>query len=562
MEKLKWGIEKIIDYISHRYRFGWTVLFFILIIRIFFVGLTTDTTTLLHYSNYILRDGGMYERWFEVNPPLVMLLYIPVVKLIRVGLSPSIALNMYVAFLIILSHVGTKKIISHSTLGNDEKKIWMLAQGTALILLASLFDIYGDREHLFYVFTLPWITAMLFELPISIWIGCLAGIGFCIKPYNMIIFIALYIVGRRSYSWKKMAKDRSWKIVIIVCLMYIFSLFIWFPGYLNTVVPLAMKVYPLVCFDVMHKVFIIALMVLPIPFLMYCIKDSSSRALPVLIAWILSVSLVVFENGGWQYTAYLLLVPLWYGFLISFINKDLLNYSHSKDHRFIAISFLFFIGVIIAALQDKVYDFLNFVPLVALIFPLLSIFNLDRLGLFLSLFTLMIVSGIQLKKNVISTRETGYSINSFRNDPLVIKELQEVAKPTFASLSIDLWAVSITAFSEERRHTFGYDYLWPMLWLNKNPNSPDFFRVRTQLINSFKQSLDQHTAILIVDRSPSQYRLMNDNPHYNSDFIYRFYWDAPELKASLSHYKMIKKIDHCSAFLPSKCRFDIWKLYS
>jgi hypothetical protein len=110
---------------------------------------------------------------------------------------------------------------------------------------------FGQREHISVLTFLPYVALLSrraqnnlknISFVLEFCIGVMAGIGFALKPYYVII--ALLGLG---YLWFK--KQRSWLSwgeaygAICVCVLYSIVVFVYSPQYLTDVIPFISKVY-------------------------------------------------------------------------------------------------------------------------------------------------------------------------------------------------------------------------------------------------------------------------------------------------------------------------------
>ena len=199
-----------------------------------------------------LAAGGTYTHdFFDLNPPLILYLYLPAVFLAEaVSMSPLLVLKSYVFGLALFSLVVCSFFIRRIFL-----KEHVLLSSAFFVMLAALFLILpaadmGQREHLCVIFTLPYFLAVSYRLQgntlnrwYAIGIGLFSVLGFALKPYFLVplVFVELYTL---FYTRNVLVWLREELVTILVFLAaYLAFIFIFHSDYIFTIVPVAMRYY-------------------------------------------------------------------------------------------------------------------------------------------------------------------------------------------------------------------------------------------------------------------------------------------------------------------------------
>src|SRR3990167_3846381 len=177
------------------------------------------------------------EYIFETNPPMILYLYYPAIKIQQItGFSLTNSLRIWVFSLALTSLAICTNLLAH--LVTEKLTTYLLTLTMLFILLFLPANQFGQREHISLILTLPYFfsAALLLEKKkisrfLLVSIGIMAGIGFGIKPYFIFpfIFIELYIK-----SWMRIPPI----IISVIIITYILSTIILQPGYFSVVLPL------------------------------------------------------------------------------------------------------------------------------------------------------------------------------------------------------------------------------------------------------------------------------------------------------------------------------------
>ena len=198
-----------------------------------------------------LADGGNYAAdFFEVNPPLILLIYMPAVLASRL-----IEIDLYVALvLLVLTYIGlslsamrmmARRLCPDSGIA---RPVFQLAAG-AVLLFTPGYD-FGQREHLIVIFTLPYLVLVSASRPdrtlgsgASVAAIGWAAFGLFLKP--MYVLLPISVTVARSVERRSLRALLSLDLFVFGILgsLYLALTAVLFPEYF-TVASYAARYYP------------------------------------------------------------------------------------------------------------------------------------------------------------------------------------------------------------------------------------------------------------------------------------------------------------------------------
>lgn len=210
-----------------------------------------DVCWYLHVSNRILA-GGIYVRdFFDVSPPLIFYLFIPPVFLANIfAINMMWLFKVYIVILSMLSLTLSYWLLQHYFPRTESSKLIFIFSLLAICLLILPLGEFGQREHVMMILTTPYLFAYVYQLKgnklhfaHAIIIGFLAGFGYAIKPYFLIVpvlFEIYLMVQKRTIHASKRPECLA---IFIVVLIYLAAIFKFQNSYISTIVPMACSVY-------------------------------------------------------------------------------------------------------------------------------------------------------------------------------------------------------------------------------------------------------------------------------------------------------------------------------
>jgi hypothetical protein len=208
-----------------------------------------DVSWLMHVTHNLLAGGSYTNDFFELNPPLIIYLYAPAVWVNTIfSLPPMVGLQIYIFMLATASlyycYVLSPKIFQE----NFTEQLFLIA-ATFIFLILPVYD-FGQREHLFIIFSLPYfllVGARLNDVSFNVYfaagIGLFASAGFALKPYFLIapLLVEIYYLALRRQLF---CNVRPETVMIAVFLIgYLGFIDIVHHDYLAVVLPYVIRTY-------------------------------------------------------------------------------------------------------------------------------------------------------------------------------------------------------------------------------------------------------------------------------------------------------------------------------
>lgn len=210
-------------------------------------ALNHDTSWYLISTAWWLDGVEIYDKLLELNPPWAFYLAVPPVWMAEtVGISSTTAFQVYTLLITAVSLA-----LSNHLLGRDAaippltRRIFVALAALALVLL-PLKD-FGEREHLFAIFFLPYVVLSMTDAEPSRrqrgWVSLWATCGIALKHYFVVLPLLVLL-------WQ-MASDRSLRRLLrievvlpsLLLVGYVVASWLLHPAYFDKVIPLTIAVY-------------------------------------------------------------------------------------------------------------------------------------------------------------------------------------------------------------------------------------------------------------------------------------------------------------------------------
>lgn len=195
-------------------------------------ALDADVATPLYQARGLLAGQRLYVDLLELNPPYFIYFDLPAALLARLpGIDLATGFHLYLHALILASLLLCLPLARRRPI---------LAAGLPLVLLLLPGQAFGQREHIFLIFILPWLLLQarsggrLAGPPLyAVW----ACLGLLMKPFFALVPLAVLLAAAwRSGSLRRLFHRDGW-IMLAVLLGYVGLIALVFPGYLESVVP-------------------------------------------------------------------------------------------------------------------------------------------------------------------------------------------------------------------------------------------------------------------------------------------------------------------------------------
>ena len=201
-----------------------------------------DTGFLLDEAARVLGGARLYSDLVEMNPPLIVGLNMMVVLSARTfGISEILAYRLG-CIAALLATLGLAAWLLRRLLPDET----VLRRGMALLLVFVLFNLpgqdFGEREHLLLMLALPYLllaaaraTGRAIPTSHALVIGLLAGAGLSLKPYFVLLWLAIegYLrLTRRVAPWAVTPETGA---IAAFLGLYGIGMIVWAPEYLGLV---------------------------------------------------------------------------------------------------------------------------------------------------------------------------------------------------------------------------------------------------------------------------------------------------------------------------------------
>lgn len=208
-----------------------------------------DTSWFFIATRMWSAGASLYSDVMEINPPLIFYL-IRLVQIIGAcaGLSDEASLRMVLFMLVGASVFLTNRALTAPVIPALHRAVMMVVGTVALLVIPMSF--FGQREHLFVIFVLPYLTnqAMrLSGLDVPVWLRIVSVVfaipGLLLKPYFLLLPLLLSLCN--ALLARRVARLVSLENVFIAAasLAYLASVYSLHPNYVQSVVPLGQLVY-------------------------------------------------------------------------------------------------------------------------------------------------------------------------------------------------------------------------------------------------------------------------------------------------------------------------------
>lgn len=202
-----------------------------------------DIAWLTFGTHRLLQGDILYRDIIEPNPPLIFWLYaIPIYLAQQFGWNEVLTLKGGVMALAALSLGLVAIILRHSTHYKDAEQRHGLILGIAALLLlgADSFIVFAQREHLLVILMLPYLMMHLPSVDrhkpsfsLRFFIGVMAAIGLCLKPY----FFLLWFARLAHDAWRARSLRKSLGLadisIMLSCVTYGAAIWFFTPDYFN-----------------------------------------------------------------------------------------------------------------------------------------------------------------------------------------------------------------------------------------------------------------------------------------------------------------------------------------
>ncbi len=296
------------------------------------LDISLDCALLLQCGQMILEGQRLYVDIIEINPPMIMYLSMIPAGLAKLSASYQAPCFIFCIWtLTILTAVTCIRVLDGVVIGGKDKAyvpVLIVSLGLADWLMSPI-TYFGEREHIAVLLIMPFFLLRCVRQNngsaskyLAIFVGVLAGIGCCIKPYFLLL------PGLAEIFWLLRSRDlKSLTNVEILCaslVLIAYALhFLFLPAesrhnYFDVLIPLTVQGYQAYNHDFLKIVLldqvplVRPVLLAGVLFLALILRKQCSFLLP-FFAWTLAGYIVfVLQQKGFHYHS----IPMRYGMLM------------------------------------------------------------------------------------------------------------------------------------------------------------------------------------------------------------------------------------------------------
>jgi hypothetical protein len=272
----------------------------------------TDVAILTHFAERMLSGAPMSEAYYEVNPPMSMIIYIPVIWMKHLlKLTMYDAHMIYVQMLTLISLGMTWGLLKRLPFPEIKQKHFIFGLLVIGLIMVPNFS-FGDREHIIMLGLIPFMLVqaalhLRADIPKSLSIPALVfgTIGIMVKPHYGLIPTVLMLWRFWSHKDCRFYKAPDFLALALGVIAYGVVLFTLFPDYLNIIMPDVIALYlPHTNPYVVQEMFVFG-------FVTACISVTAltfdiTREQKTIIKWLMAVTFLLFvpylvQGKGFDY---------------------------------------------------------------------------------------------------------------------------------------------------------------------------------------------------------------------------------------------------------------------
>ena len=270
--------------------------------------LSHDISWYLISTRWWLDGLPIYEKIIDLTPPLAFYLTaIPVWISGMLGLSSIAIFKAFVFVLIAVSLMMTRALLRlSSTISPAQCRTFLGVAAIGLVLL-PIGD-FGQRDHLFTIFFLPFLAMSLLEEPPSrphrAMIATWAVVGVALKHYFLLLPLLILIYNIIAARSPRPALRVEFVLPTALLIAYVAASALLHPAYFDSVIPRTLQLYgafdaPFADMLVRSKT-LIALLVFALVLMALTPQKSHATTLMILVGSG-AIAVYLIQSKGWNY---------------------------------------------------------------------------------------------------------------------------------------------------------------------------------------------------------------------------------------------------------------------
>jgi hypothetical protein len=268
-----------------------------------------DVAWLMYCGQRMFHGARLYVDCVEVNPPISFYLtLLPAYVAERFDLPANLCLTVYVLALAAFSISLSFRIFK----GESRSETWWIGAILAVALIFTPIKNFGQREHFAAILVLPYLLSCNARMsgqpvsrPIAFVAGLMAGLGFSIKHYFLLVPLLMEaVLAVRGRSLRSLTRPEIYGAVLAGLSHAVFAV-IAHPEYFTTIAPMAMAAYD--GYAMPYWKLVMQLWCLVTAFAVVYYQRIRRIAAPSTAANVLAVAATGFfalyfvQDRGWQY---------------------------------------------------------------------------------------------------------------------------------------------------------------------------------------------------------------------------------------------------------------------
>ncbi len=488
----------------------------------------------MHQTKKMLAGAVPYVDFIDTNPPLINLLFtLPIFLAHVTDMELYVALNIFAVLMGCLSLFVSAKLLA----GKPKRAAIISSLALALFSLSFLYQLFADREYLMVTLITPLLvlySPLVTRNDIAPrWrttAALMAGVGFCLKPYALPIYIAAMAYRLIiSESPRAIWREAEHYLIIAIGVLYIAIVWIFFREYILSIVLLAGKTYDSLGWSWGFKQDVIIKQLI-----------GGYGALPISLCALLAIIIPAFYKRTLSYLLFLMA-----GAIGSYALSAGWYYT---QYPFIVVAFLLTITAG-ASLLEACQLIPNALRKILAISSVL-------IGITMVMWSVTIAPiKTQLEWDLALMRDTGRPMFATNMSPAALTKIEPHlnAHPRFLFLSFGVWSPNLLDAAGKRESVGRFDYLWPLPGITQRENTPSY----EALVKWFTEGIADDIArkkpeIVICDISPEMYFLP---PAYK---ILKLLRANDQFAKAWENYILTDTVNECSDTTRQNCAYQIY----
>lgn len=217
------------------------------------ITLNYDTAWFLIATRKWLGGAALYSDLMELNPPLMFYLTAPAIWIADLtGMTDSNAQLTFVALLMFASLSWCFRLLADRQGLAPRRRVLLLCAIAAALIIPTLRGFGGvdvaQREQTMLILLMPWVIGLLVWQDPDAGPGAplraaVAAIGLCLKPYFLLLPLAVTLWQVLNARSLRPVLSRSNRIIGLAGLLYILAAWWLHPAYFTDIVPMAGRYY-------------------------------------------------------------------------------------------------------------------------------------------------------------------------------------------------------------------------------------------------------------------------------------------------------------------------------